>query len=397
MTLWRRAAAWIVDRRGNVGVMAAALIPAMVLLIGAAVDYSRAEQIREKMQHAVDSAVLAVANNQLLEGKNEEAQVKPFLDANLSNIGDFKVTNVYVEQDGDGYALVRVTGEAKNHFLGTIGQENFTLVTEAIARYQRERDLEISVLIDNSPSMLIGATEQTIKDMEKDFGCAFACHYGNGKSYKDAKTKGYELRLDAAKDAVNRAFKIAKESDFAQAGDIYFDVSIFNVDTEFVARGEAATLLGSAGDKVRAIEPVPQPKNNKYEVTNGKKSIASATTSAKSRKTKYADRQHFFLIITDGVADYREGSRKIEPIYGKNCDDLKNAGIRVGVIYTTYFQLPSNNFWKKKVKPFDSQIGPEMQKCASPGWYFEAQYAEDIDRAFDTLMSMAIPRPRLTN
>lgn len=395
MTAWRRLTAFIFERKGNVGVMAAALIPAMVLLIGAGVDYSRAEQIRQELQQAVDSAVLAVANNQLMQRGSEEEQVQPFLDANLVGVGDFAVTDVFIEQDGDGYALVRVTGESKNHFLGAVGHDHFTLVAEGIARYQREKDLEITVLIDNSASMLIGATEQAIDDMEDDFGCAFACHYDGDTSYQEALDKGYPLRLVAAKDAVQRAFTIAENSDFAQAGDIYFDISVFNRDTDFVARGEASSLLGSAGQPVRDIQPYPKPSSYKYEVTNGKKALQQATADAKARQNKYSDRQHFFLLITDGVADYHEGSRKIEPIYGSNCDDLKASGIRVGVIYTTYFQIPSNSFWVNNVKPFDDQIAVEMKKCASPGWYFEAQFADDIDRAFDTLMSMAIPRPRL--
>lgn len=409
MTLLTKLAEFCKGRSGNIGVMAATMIPALVGLIGASIDYTRAEQIRQKMQHAADLAVLAASNNQLLGRGTPEEQVQPFLDANLKGVDGFNLVKVFVEQDGDGYARVRVSAESDNYFLGMFGVDTFSIVAEAVARYQREFDLEIGIYLDNSPSMLIGATQADITGLESKFGCAFTCHYpDNGDHAYDmaralgydtpdegAHALGYKTRLIAAKEAINRAFTIAHDSEFSTSAEIYFDVNTFAKKMEDVSRGTAAEMLGSAGDPVRAIGPLPRPSNHIYETTDPEVSFNQATAEAKARQAKYKDRQHFFLILTDGVADYNRGGRKIHQFYSSYCDDLKKHGIRVGVIYTTYFELPSNAFWRSNVKPFTNDIGPQLKACASPGWYFEARYAEDIDNALAQLMSMAIPRPRL--
>lgn len=383
------------DRMGNIGVLAAGMIPALVVLGGAGIDYARAEQIRQKMQHAVDTAVLAVSNSQLLEKKSPDQQVYPFLETNLQGIDAFQVTDITIEQDGGGTAHVTVTGKSRNFFLQMIGFDEFTLSVDAEAQYNREEDVEIAVILDNSQSMLIGATKSDISTLEDEYGCAFVCHY-DGVSTK-AYNVGASTRLDAALTAVDRAFKIADDSEFMDKADIYFDINTFNRDMQDIADGTATKLLGAAGDPVRNIRSAPHPSSHKYEMTNFKQTMATALADAEKRKADNPDRQHFMLIITDGVSNYRDGKRKIHQWKNTYCNDVKALGIRVGVIYTTYYELPSNKFWRRKVKPFNDQIGPALEACASPGWFFEAEEADDIDAALRRLMTMAIPRPRLTN
>lgn len=163
-----------------------------------------------------------------------------------------------------------------------------------------------------------------------------------------------------------------------------------------MVEGRASDLLEDAGTAVAGIMPVPRPPSHIYEMTNITASLQSLSTIALEAQSDHPDRLHFVLVVTDGVADYRSGSRRIEPIDPAVCDAIKNAGIRLGVIYTTYFEIPSNSFWRNRVEPFTDQIGPRLEQCATPGWFFEAEFAADIDEAFEELMRLAIPRPRLT-
>lgn len=52
---------------------------------------------------------------------------------------------------------------------------------------------------------------------------------------------------------------------------------------------------------------------------------------------------------------------------------IKNRGIRIAVLYTTYYPLPTNPWYNTYIAtyiaPFQSRIGPTMQSCASPGLF----------------------------
>ena len=102
------------------------------------------------------------------------------------------------------------------------------------------------------------------------------------------------------------------------------------------------------------------------------------------------------LFVTDGVADYAKPNRVMEAFDSSLCANLKAKGVKIGVIYTTYFDIPNEPFWVYYIKPFSDQIAPALEACASPGWFFEAQYADDIDAALQELMKLVLPRPQLT-
>jgi hypothetical protein len=88
--------------------------------------------------------------------------------------------------------------------------------------------------------------------------------------------------------------------------------------------------------------------------------------------------------------------RCIEPIDVNTCTKIKNRGIQIAVLYTTYLDLPTNAFWTSWVKPFTPNIGSLMQSCASPGLYFEVSPTQGISDAMNALFKKIILDPRLT-
>ena len=66
------------------------------------------------------------------------------------------------------------------------------------------------------------------------------------------------------------------------------------------------------------------------------------------------------------------------------------------MLYTTYLPLPTNPWYNTWISPFVNNIGPQMQACASPGFYFEVTPTDGISDAMNALFEKAISTARLT-
>jgi hypothetical protein len=72
------------------------------------------------------------------------------------------------------------------------------------------------------------------------------------------------------------------------------------------------------------------------------------------------------------------------------CTTIKNRGIRIAVLYTTYLPLPTNSWYNSYIAPFQPQIGSTLQSCASPGLYFQVSTDQDISSAMVALFDQAV-------
>jgi Flp pilus assembly protein TadG len=110
--------------------------------------------------------------------------------------------------------------------------------------------------------------------------------------------------------------------------------------------------------------------------------------------------QIVLFLVTDGVEDEQNGIRLIQPINAGTshnyCNDIKARGIKIAVLYTEYLPLPTNSFYNNNVKPFQSQIGPALSACASPGLYYDAGLDADLGVALATLFQSVTQSATLT-
>jgi hypothetical protein len=83
----------------------------------------------------------------------------------------------------------------------------------------------------------------------------------------------------------------------------------------------------------------------------------------------------------------------MDPSY---CTTIKNRGIRIAVLYTTYLPLPTNDWYNTYIAPFQPNIGPNLQSCASPGLYFQVSTDQDISAAMIALFNAAVRTAHLT-
>jgi Flp pilus assembly protein TadG len=182
------------NRRGNVSIMYALVAPVLVFGGGAAIDYGRAAQIHTKLNAAADAAALAALTPAMLQQTTTVAQaaaVNMFngLTENLPGL-TANATKVTVTVAAGATPLTRNVTVSYSTSVNTIFAQVLRVnalpvsgLSEASA--QAPPNIDFYVLLDNSPSMALPATQAGITQMQnlttKEItgGCAFACHQAN--------------------------------------------------------------------------------------------------------------------------------------------------------------------------------------------------------------------------
>jgi len=107
--------------------------------------------------------------------------------------------------------------------------------------------------------------------------------------------------------------------------------------------------------------------------------------------------QEVLFIVTDGVEDEDvSGSRQQSLMSTTECTTIKNRGIRIAVLYTTYYPLPTNSWYETYIASFQPNIGTQLQSCASPGLYYEVSTGGDISAALSALFQAAVATAHLS-
>ena len=101
--------------------------------------------------------------------------------------------------------------------------------------------------------------------------------------------------------------------------------------------------------------------------------------------------QEVMFFVTDGVEDEMVKDSRVQSLMDPNwCTTIKNRGIRIALIYTTYLPLPTNSWYNTYISPFQANIGSTLQSCASPGLFFEVSTDQDISEAMTKLFDYAV-------
>jgi Flp pilus assembly protein TadG len=95
--------------------------------------------------------------------------------------------------------------------------------------------------------------------------------------------------------------------------------------------------------------------------------------------------QEVLFIVTDGVEDELSSGNRLEQAIndlgnsafgnssGTNwCTTIKNRGVKIAILYTDYLAVPTDSWYTQHVAPVQSDIGPALQACASPGLFYDA-------------------------
>ena len=150
------------DLKGNVAIMTAATLVGASLMVGGSVDVFRHEMLRKRAQNAVDRCVLAAAS--LSQREDPQTVCTSFIEAaglELPPDAQWQIT------DQDGYRSICLAGnyELPTTFLRLASVEEMDVPVQSCAE-ERERHVEISLMLDMSASMSRNVTGTTDKRMD---------------------------------------------------------------------------------------------------------------------------------------------------------------------------------------------------------------------------------------
>ncbi len=198
---------FLANRRGNVAMMYALILPVLMFGTGFAIDYTHAKQVQTKLDAAADAAVLAALTPSMMQQSNAAAQTAA---TNLFNAiantqtslvaTDTNVTVTVTNPNNNTLqrtVTVGYTAANQNIFSGVLGASALSIAGSSTANASIAPNINFYLLLDNSPSMALPATSTGITDMEsltpQQGACAFACHQastGNGDTQGNPCLKG---------------------------------------------------------------------------------------------------------------------------------------------------------------------------------------------------------------
>lgn len=435
---------FIRDRRGNISVIFALACLPLITTVGCAVDYSRATQIRAKLQAAADAAsvgaiaksspAFAAAGSMTSDGPITVgvADATKIFDGNRDNQTGYtllSVTPTVVKSGSTITSTVTFSASIPTMFLGVIGKSTLTMNGTSTSTANMPLYIDFYLLLDNSPSMGVAATPADVTMMVNNTSdkCAFACHdYNDSDNYYNlAKTLGVTTRIDVLRTATQSLMDTAKATqtysnqfrmaiyDFGASSATIGLRALFSLSSSLSSAKTAAgniDLMGVYGNNDSYTKDMDSPFSTVLPALNSAIATPGAGTAAAPLK--------YVFFVSDGVADENNSgclkpiknvssmSRCQSPINPALCTTLKNRGIKVAVLYTTYLQLPTNSWYMNWIDPFNqgpfgpspnSEIAQNMQSCASSGLYFEVSPTQGISDAMNALFKKAVADARISS
>jgi len=411
---------------------ALAAIP-LIFSVGAGVDYSAANTAKAKLDAVADTAALAAVDHQAISGTAAAAQTtaQNVFNAEAANLTNVTVNNVTVTVTDSATGRTAVVGYSAtktNTFMGVVGIPTTTISGQSTAAAGLSTNINFYLLLDNSPSMNIAATTAGINTMVANTsaqgGCAFACHESNpsadnlgNKGGVDNYTLAQQLGVVTRMQNLATATQSLMSTSLAmeQPNNAQYDMAIYTFNASGLNTIQLLTSnLTNAQTAAANIDVLEVYDNNWLTKTNNNNDTDTNFETAMSQinsimpapgtGTPSSTPREVLFIVSDGVDDEVSstcsqtltGTRCQQPFNTTSCTTVKNRGILIAVLYTVYLPLPTNSWYNNWIAPFQSQISPNMESCASPGLFFSVTTDGDITAAMQSMFQQAIATARLT-
>ena len=433
---------FVKDRRGGVTPMFALMLVPLIGAIGASVDYSMAAKIRTQLLAAADAASVGSVSKssaalQAAATMSSDGPIAPgatdatkIFNAQVTTQAGYSLTGVTATVTKSGSTVTSVvsfTANVPTHFMGLFGYKSIPVRGSSTAANDLPLFIDFHLLLDNTPSMGVAATPSDVTRMVNNTPdqCAFACHdlsNPGGDYYSLAKSLGVTMRIDVLRTATQQLMDTAKTTAVFSN---QFRMAIYTFGASAKSTGlttiqSLTTNLTGAKTAAATIDLMTVPYQNYASDTDTDfgdvLTDVNKAISTPGNGTTASQPQKYLFFVSDGVADRVNGSpgcsqpvtngadpqtgksyvRCQEPLDVSLCTTIKNRGIKIAVLYTTYLPLPTNAWYMSWIAPFSNQIGANMQACASPGLYFEVSPTQGISEAMNALFQKAVAQARLT-
>lgn len=415
-----RVKALVLDRAGGVAVIFGLTLVPLAFAVGAGLDYSRASDARTRLQAASDAAALSVvtsgslsmtaaqARSNAIDLFNGSASMAKF----ATNVG---VTVTVVDLPAGRQVKVAFTADVPTTISRIAGFSTIPVAGTSTSASAPPVYVDFHMLLDNTPSMGVGATTADINTMVANTSdqCAFACHdlsAGGNDYYAKAKKLGVQMRIDVVRTATQQLMDTAAATSVVPG---QFRASVHTFGTVCGSGLNLVSPLTSnlAGVKISAnavdLMATPSQNYNNDQCTDYDGTLASINQfiGTPGDGSTALTPQKVVFFVADGVADAYYPStcskattngRCQEPINLAGCQTLKARGVKVAVLYTTYLPLPTNGWYMTWINPFANSISPQMQSCASPGLFFEVTPSQGISDAMAAMFQTYLAQSRIS-
>lgn len=219
------------DRKANIAIIFALMLVPIIFLLGMTLDYTQAVRKREQLDAAADAAAIAAVRPAMLT-QTDATVVKATASAvfaakaNLPGLSAVPTPTITVTDSGLARSItVSYVAEAINNFPSVLGKQTWQVAGSATAKASSAPNMNFYLLLDDSPSMAIAATQTDINNMitatsaQPTYAknCAFACHETHpnnanpSSTNKDnltvARANNIKLRIDLVTNAVTQLMK----------------------------------------------------------------------------------------------------------------------------------------------------------------------------------------------
>jgi Flp pilus assembly protein TadG len=421
------------DEGGTVAMMVGLTALPLIFAVGAGVDYGSASRMKAKLDAIADTAALSAVDHQSITSTSDVAQTtaQTAFNAQASNIPNITVsamTATVTDSATGRTAVVNYTATKPNLFMGLFGVPNMTITGSSTSEAGLPTDINFYLLLDNSPSMNIAATTAGINTMVANTsaqgGCAFACHESNPSAdnlgnkggvdnYTLAQQLGVVTRMQNLASATQSLMSTATSTEGTNTSQYQMAIYTFNSAGLNTVQSLTSNLTTakSAAANINVLEVydnnnLTKGNNNNDTDTNFETAMSQVNGIMPSPGlgTPNSTPREVLFIVSDGVDDEvssscsqsLDGNRCQQPFSTSWCTTVKNRGVLIAVLYTAYLPLPTNSWYNEWVAPFQNQISPNMESCASPGMFFSVTTDGDITAAMQTLFQQAVATARLT-
>ena len=422
------------SREGAFGYLTGLLALPLLVVAGTAIDLCNLLLAREQLDSAADVAALGAISEGNVKGlphlgvteidiPEAERVALSLFKAQSSNV-DEVVINKSVSRVSKYKNEIRSSfiyeAQLNSMFLRLVGIDKFTLrgIAESVVFTNTYKDFYI--VLDNTPSMGIGATVEDISKMKESIArrCAFACHITNpsrsdvnNNTYATAKSLGVTLRIDLVARSVSTFLDSAIQS---RNDPLQYRASIYSFGKRdgdvrpYLVAGMSDDLenLKRQAQTVQLMT-VPSSSDSVAPQTDFNTVLDKMNSIMGKQGGGYlaSDPEKVLFFVTDGVADYRsqyactralfKGFRCMEPINPSYCDAIKAKGIRIAILYTEYLPLPDDATYRNYIAPFANAIPERLSQCASPDLFQKVGIGEGIDQARRAISTRISVMPRI--
>jgi Flp pilus assembly protein TadG len=399
------------DSGGNLTTMFALTLLPVLGLIGITVDYTQSSTRKATLDSIADSASLAAVTPAML-ASTDQASIDVATTLFNSQVSAVKgvgpVTLSVTASDSGLTRTVSVSYQTTSSALfgGFTGKSSLPIGGTSQSSATVPPNIDFYLLLDNSPSMAIAATTAGINTMVANTPdkCAFGCHESDTSPndyYGLARSLGVTLRMDLLAQATQNLMATAQSA--ATNNNATYRAAIYTFNIGFNTITTLTSSLSTAKAQAANIQlyEVPYQNWNNDTITNYTNAMTQINSIMPNPGggTKQAGDtpQEVLFFVTDGVEDETVGSSRVQSLMDPSyCTTIKNRGIRIAVLYTTYLPLPTNDWYNTYIAPFQPNIGPNLQSCASPGLYFQVSTDQDISAAMIALFNAAVRTAHLT-